>query len=276
MNIFLKKIANKIHNQDVYARVRHTQWIAYTTIVRREIIRMFRVWPQTFLPSVITTSLYFLIFGKFIGAQVANIGDYTYMQYIVPGLVMMAVITSSYMNVTTSFYGSKFQRNLEEMLVAPVSYTTMISGFVTGGVIRGTITGILILMESLFFTHLGISHVWAIIFFMIITSVVFSLAGLINAIYAKSFDHTTIVITFILTPLTYLGGVFYSVNMLSQLWQEVSLINPILYMVNGFRYGFLGTSDIAIVTSLLMTTFFAVIFFFWAIRLFKVGRAIRM
>ncbi len=254
----------------------HTQWIAFQTIVRREIIRMFRVWPQTFLPSIITTSLYFLIFGKFIGAQVANIGDHTYMQYIVPGLVMMAVITSSYMNVVSSFYGAKFMKSLEELIVAPVSYSVMIAGFVSGGVLRGVLTGLLILLESLFFTHIYIVHIWAIIFFMIVTSVVFSLAGLVNAIYARNFDHTTIVITFILTPLTYLGGVFYSVNMLSTFWQEVSLVNPILYMVNGFRYGFLGVSDIAIYTSLLLASAFALLFYLWTIYLFKSGRAIKM
>ena len=258
------------------SRVHNLQWIAFLTIVRKECIRMFRVWPQTFLPSVVTTSLYFLIFGKFIGAQVANIGDHTYMQYIVPGLVMMAVITNSYMNVVSSFYGAKFQRNLEEVLVAPVSYSTIIAGYVAGGVIRGMAIGALILIESVFFTHLSLSHAWAIIFFMLITSIVFALAGLINAIYAKSFDHTTIVITFILTPLTYLGGVFYSVNMLSTMWQQVSLVNPILYMVNGFRYGFLGSSDIAVSTSISVAIVFALAFFWWTFRLFKTGRAIRM
>ncbi len=252
------------------------QWIAYITIVRREMIRMFRVWPQTFLPSIITTSLYFLIFGKFIGAQVANIGDHTYMQYIVPGLVMMAVITSSYMNVVSSFYGSKFMKSLEELIVAPVSYHIMIAGFVSGGVLRGVLTGLLILSEALFFTRIYMAHIWAILFFIIITSVVFSLAGLINAIYARNFDHTTIVITFILTPLTYLGGVFYSVSMLSTVWQEVSLVNPILYMVNGFRYGFLGSSDIPVYTSLLLVSALALLFYFWTIYLFKSGRAIKM
>ena len=254
----------------------NNQWIAYVTIVRQELIRMFRVWPQTFLPSIITTSLYFLIFGKFIGAQVSNIGDHTYMQYIVPGLVMMAVITSSYMNVVSSFYGAKFMKSLEELIVAPVSYPVMIAGFVSGGVLRGVLTGLLILSEALFFTHIDMAHIWAILFFMIITSAVFSLAGLVNAIYARNFDHTTIMITFILTPLTYLGGVFYSVSMLSTAWQQVSLVNPILYMVNGFRYGFLGSSDIPVYTSVLLVSVFALIFYFWAVYLFKSGRAIRM
>ena len=280
MNNFINKIkANKHKVESVNAtdiRISHIQYIAFKTIVSKECIRMFRVWSQTFLPSVITTSLYFLIFGKFIGAQVANIGDHTYMQYIVPGLVMMAVITNSYMNVVSSFYVSKFMKNIEEILVAPVSYSTIISGFVMGGVIRGMFIGVFTLAVSLFFTHMTIVHLWAVIYFIFMTSMMFSLAGLINGIYAKSFDHTTLVITFILTPLTYLGGVFYSVNMLGTIWQEISMINPILYMVNGFRYGFLGVADVDIWTCLTVVTFLTFIFFGWTIHLFKTGRAIRM
>lgn len=252
------------------------QIVAIQTILTKEIIRMFRVWSQTFLPSVVTTALYFLIFGKFIGSQIAGVGGVSYMEFIVPGLVMMAVITNSFSNVVFSFYGAKFQKTLEELLVAPVSYTAMIFGFVFGGVMRGFIVGVMTLLTALFFTHLSIAHVGWVIFFAILSSVVFSLAGLINGVYAKSFDQMSIVPTFVLTPMTYLGGVFYSVHLLPEVWQNISYFNPVLYIVNGFRYGFLGTSDINIWYSAATVTGLAVVFFVWAIYLFISGRAIKM
>ena len=257
-------------------KVQKIQLIAIKTIVAKDLKRIFRIWPQTFLPAIITTSLYFLIFGKFIGSQISNVSGYSYMQYIVPGLVMMAVITSAYTNVVFSYFGSKFQKNLEEILVAPVAYPTIILGFILGGILRAIITGSLILIVSMFFTNIMISHLWAIIFFMLSTSMMFSLAGLINGIYAKSFDDTAIAATFVLTPLTYLGGIFYSIHMLPTFWQSISFANPILYMINGFRYGFLGVTDVSILYCALITITFSIVFFLWAIYLFKTKRAVRM
>ena len=261
------KINNKILN---------IQIVATKTMLRKELVRVFRIWPQTFLPAVITTSLYFLVFGKFIGSQVASVSGYSYMQYIVPGLVMMAIITASYTSTVFSYFGSKFQKNLEEILVAPVAYSTIIFGYVISAVVRAFITGFLILAVSLFFTSISITHLWAVLFFMISTSVMFALAGLVNAIYAKSFDDTSIITTFVLTPLTYLGGVFYSIHMLPTFWQTASMFNPVLYMINGFRYGFLGVTDLNIFYCFAVTVVFSVIFFLWAIYLFKTKRAVRM
>ncbi len=221
-------------------------WIAYYTIVRKEIIRMMRIWSQTFLPSVVTMSLYYIVFGSFIGSQIAPIGGFSYIQFIVPGLVMMAVITNSYSNVVSAFFGAKFQRNLEELMISPTPNWVVVLGFVSGGVFRGLIIGVLVLLTSLFFTHLTIFSLPILLTAVILTSILFSLAGLLNGMFAKTFDGVSIVPVFVLTPLTYLGGVFYSINRLPPLWQHVSLFNPILYMVNAFRYGFLGVSDVSI------------------------------
>lgn len=250
-------------------------WIAYETIVRAEIDRFVRIWTQTFLPPVITTTLYYIIFGKFIGSQIAPIEGYTYMQFIVPGLVMMTVITSAFMNVVSSFFGSKFMHQLEELLVAPVSPIIIIAGYVTGGVVRGLGTGAIVLGVALFFTKLTIIHLGALIFFALLTSIFFSLLGLITGIYAKNFDGVQIIPNFILTPLTYLGGVFYSVTMLPQFWQHVSLGNPILYMVNGFRYGFLGLTDVPLGFSAVLLTGMSLVAVGVILYLFKVGRGLR-
>lgn len=219
--------------------------IAYQTITRKECVRFLRIWTQTLLPSVMTMVLYYVIFGSFIGSQIAPIHGYTYMQFIVPGLVMMAVITNAFSNVVSSFYGAKFQRNLEELMVSPTPHWVVIAGYVTGGVLRGLLVGALVLGVALFFTKLVVHSVLLTILFILLTSVMFSLAGLLNGIFAKSFDGVSIVPTFVLTPLTYLGGVFYSISALPPFWQTVSQANPILYMVNGFRYGLLGISDVS-------------------------------
>jgi ABC-2 type transport system permease protein len=225
-------------------------WTAYWTITRKECVRFLRIWTQTLLPSVTTMVLYYVIFGAFIGSQVAPIDGYSYMQFIVPGLVMMAVITNAFSNVVSSFYGSKFQRNLEELMVSPTPHWVVVAGYVTGGVLRGLLIGALVLATSLFFTHLVVKHAFLTVLFIPLTSVLFSLAGLLNGIFAKSFDGVSIVPTFVLTPLTYLGGVFYSIDALPPFWQKVSQLNPILYMVNGFRYGLLGISDVPVGVSL--------------------------
>ena len=221
-------------------------WTAYYTIVVREVLRFSRIWLQTIIPPVITTALYFVIFGNLIGSQIGNMDGHTYMEFIVPGLIMMSVITNAYANVVSSFYGSKFQGNIAEMLVSPTPNWIILLGYVTSGVARGIAVGAAVTLVSLFFSHLHIEHLWVTGTIIVLTSALFSLAGLINAVYAKSFDDITIVPTFVLTPLTYLGGVFYSISLLPPFWQSASLTNPILYMVNGFRYGILGTADISI------------------------------
>ena len=219
--------------------------VALQTIVRREIVRILRIWTQTLIPPAITMTLYFVIFGKLIGSRIGTIqGGFTYMQYIVPGLVMMSIITNSYGNISSSFFGAKFSRAVEEMLVSPMPNWVMLTGYVTGAVARGLAVGVLVLFIALFFTSLRIEHPLITFAAVLLGSIIFSLAGFVNAVYAKKFDDIALVPTFILTPLTYLGGVFYSIHMLGEPWQAISRANPILYMVNAFRYGVLGISDV--------------------------------
>lgn len=245
--------------------------VAFKTIARREVVRILRIWPQTLLPPVITLSLYFLIFGNLIGSQIADISGFSYIEYIVPGLIMMAVITNSYMNVSSSFFGSKFQKSIEELLVSPTPYLIIIMGFIIGGIFRSLIVGTIVFLVSLFFVKMHIFNLGIIILFGILSSIVFSLGGLLNALYAKKFDDISIIPTFVLTPLTYLGGVFYSISLLPQPWQTISKLNPILYMINGFRYGFLGISDINIYFALSMILVFIVVLFYVNIYLFRKG-----
>lgn len=247
------------------------QWVAYKTIVRREVNRFVRIWIQTLLPPVVTQALYFVIFGKFIGAQIGNIHGVSYMSFIVPGLVMMAVINNSFTNVVSSFFSSKFQKSIEEILVSPTSEWVIMSGYVTGGVLRGIVVGLIVFGVSVFFTRPAVAHFGSILIFIVLTALVFSLAGLMNGIYAKSFDDVAIFPTFVLTPLTYLGGVFYSIHSLPPFWQNVSRLNPILYMVDGFRYGFYGFSDVSIAGSLLILLVFIVGLVFLNLHLLRKG-----
>jgi ABC-2 type transport system permease protein len=235
------------------------QYIAYATIVRKEVTRVLRIWPQTLFPPVITQTLYFLIFGKFIGSQIRDIHGISYMAFIVPGLVMMSVINNSFMNVVSSFFSSKFQRSIEELLVSSASNRVIIAGYVTGGVVRGIIVGFLVFLVSIVFTRPQIYHMGVIFSFILLTAVVFALGGLLNAIFAKKFDDISIFPTFILTPLIYLGGVFYSLGNLPPFWRILSKFNPVLYMVNGFRYGFHGFSDVNVLISFMILIGFAVI-----------------
>ena len=250
-------------------------WTAYYTIVVREVLRFSRIWLQTIIPPVITTALYFVIFGNLIGSQIGNMDGHTYMEFIVPGLIMMSVITNAYANVVSSFSGSKFQGNIAEMLVSPTPNWIILLGYVTGGVARGIAVGAAVTLVSLFFSHLHIEHLWVTGTIIVLTSALFSLAGLINAVYAKSFDDITIVPTFVLTPLTYLGGVFYSISLLPPFWQSASLTNPILYMVNGFRYGILGKADISIWVSYSVIIGFIVLLGGFAMYLLHRGIGIR-
>lgn len=218
----------------------------YYTMVRKDFVRIMRIWSQTLLPPAVTTGLYFAIFGTFIGSQVAAVHGFSYIQFIVPGIIMMSVITSAYMNTVSTFYFAKWQRTIDELLVSPMPSWTVIAGFVTGGLMRAFLTGIVVVLVALFFTHLSFFSMGVIIAAVFLTSLLMSLLGLINAIFAKSFDAISIVPTFVLTPLTYLGGVFYSVDQLPELFRTLSMANPILYMVNAFRYGFLGISDVSL------------------------------
>ena len=218
--------------------------VAFATIVRKEIRRFARIWVQTIVPPAVNAVLYMLIFGGLIGSRISDMDGFRYMDFIVPGLIMMAIIINSYSNVVSSFYGSKFQRVIEEMLVSPVSNLTILAGFIAGGVARGMAVGLLVSGVALFFSDIWPVHPFVTVAVAVLTSIMFALGGLINAVFAKSFDDISIVPNFVLTPLTYLGGVFYSIQMLPGFWQKVSLFNPVLYMVNGFRYGILGTSDI--------------------------------
>ncbi len=224
-------------------------WTAFQSLLAKEVHRFMRIWVQTLVPPAITMTLYFIIFGSLIGSRIGDMGGFSYMEYIVPGLIMMSVITNSYSNVASSFFSAKFQKNIEELLVAPVPNYVIIVGFVMGGVVRGLLVGIIVTLVSLFFVDLQVENWGVILATVFLTSVVFSLGGLINAIFAGTFDDISIIPTFVLTPLTYLGGVFYSISLLPEFWQGVSKINPIVYMVNAFRYGFLGVSDVGIVAS---------------------------
>ncbi|MBI4309159.1 MAG: ABC transporter permease [Candidatus Omnitrophica bacterium] len=224
------------------------QLISLSTIVRKEMTRILRIWTQTLLPPLITQTLYFLIFGKFIGVQVAPIQGVTYMAFIVPGLVMMAVISSAYGNVVSSFFGAKFQRNIEEVLVSPTPEWVIITGYTLGGLARGITVGILVFIISFLFAHPVVHNIWVVLFFTVFTSTAFSLAALINGIFARSFDEVAFFQNFILTPLIYLGGVFYSIHNLPEVWQAISWFNPLVYMINGFRYGFFGFSDVPVGT----------------------------
>lgn len=217
--------------------------IAFYTLLRKEVVRFMRIWTQTLLPPVINQSLYFIIFGTFIGSQISDVHGVSYMTFIVPGLVMMAVISSAYMNVSSSFFGTKFMKNIEELLVSPAPRWAIIGGYAGGGVLRGILVGVIVFIISVFFTHPVIFNFGIILLFIVLTSLLFSLGGLINGIVASKFDDVSIFPTFILTPLTYFGGVFYSVKSLPEFWQYVSWFNPIVYMIDGFRYGFFGISD---------------------------------
>ena len=245
--------------------------IAFRTILVKEIRRFLRIWIQTILPPAITTALYFIIFGQLIGSQIGAIAGYSYMDYIVPGLILMAVITNAYGNVVSSFYGAKFSHYVEELLIAPIPNGLILVGYVAGGLARGLTVGAVVTVVAMFFTTVQVHNLAVVLSVVVLTSVLFSLGGFINAIYAKSFDDISLIPTFVLTPLTYLGGIFYSIDMLPPFWRDVSLLNPILYMINAFRYGLLGVSDIPLGTALGVTLLFIVALFAYALFLLQRG-----
>ncbi|WP_075185673.1 ABC transporter permease [Teredinibacter haidensis] len=251
------------------------QYIAFSTIVRKEIRRFTRIWVQTLIPPVITMALYFVIFGNLIGSRIGDMGGFDYMSFVVPGLIMMAVINNSYSNVVSSFYSAKFTKSIEELQVSPTPNYIILAGYVCGGSLRGLLVGGIVTCISLFFTDLQIHNPLVTITVILLTAILFSIAGMINAIFANSFDDISIIPTFVLTPMTYLGGVFYSISLLSDFWQGVSKLNPILYMVNAFRYGILGVSDVSIGGAFFGIITFLVILLAYSLYLLEYGKKLR-
>jgi ABC-2 type transport system permease protein len=249
--------------------------IALRTIIKKEVQRFIRIWPQTLLPPAITTALYFLIFGKLIGDRIGTVGGASYMDYIVPGVILMSVISHSYANVVSSFYSTKFQHNIEELLVSPVANWVILAGYVSGGIIRGLLVGGVVALISLVFADIAVNNVLIALSIAVLTATVFSLAGFINAVFADSFDDISIIPNFILTPLSYLGGVFYSVDMLPGVWQTISQGNPILYMINAFRYGLIGVTDVDIGIAFAMTGGFSVLLILFSLFLLHKGVGIK-
>lgn len=251
------------------------KWIAFRTILIKEVRRYLRIWPQTLLPPAITMTLYFVIFGTLIGSRIGDMGGFTYMQFVVPGLIMMAVVTNSYSNVVSSFFGTKFNHSIEELLVSPVPNYIILAGFVIGGVSRGLLVALIVTCLSLFFSELDVSHWVVTIGIIALTSILFSLFGFINAVFANNFDDISIIPTFVLTPLIYLGGVFYSMDLLPDFWAAVSRFNPLVYVVNGFRYGVLGVSDVDVTFAFGMIGLFTVTAFMYCLHLLNSGKKMR-
>tara|TARA_B100000614_G_scaffold254695_1_gene270538 strand:- start:47 stop:820 length:774 start_codon:yes stop_codon:yes gene_type:complete len=251
------------------------QYIALMTLLRKEIRRFLRIWPQTLLPSAITMSLYFVIFGSLIGSRIGDMGGFRYMEFVVPGLIMMAIVTNSYSNVVSSFFGSKFNHSVEELLVSPTPNYVILLGFLLGGIARGLLVALIVTAVSLFFTRLPIYNIGIVALVVLFTSTLFALAGFINGVFANNFDDISIIPTFVLTPLTYLGGVFYSLDLLPEFWAGVSKLNPLVYVVNAFRYGVLGVSDVNVAFAFAMIAGFTVLLFFYAMHLLSSGKRLR-
>ncbi len=249
--------------------------VALHTLLRREVIRFSRIWIQTLIPPTITMALYFVVFGNLIGSRIGEMGGFSYIQYIVPGLIMMAIITNTYTNVVSSFFSAKFQRHIEELLASPTPNYVILLGFVGGGMARGLMVGCLVTLVAFAFTPLELAHLEITVLVALLTSALFACAGLINGVFARTFDDTSIVPTFVLTPLTYLGGVFFSIDLLPEFWQGVSLLNPILYMVNAFRFGILGVTDIDVSVALGIIGLFVVVLFSFALWLLHKGIGLR-
>ena len=253
----------------------NTLWVGYKTIVRKEVTRILRIWGQTIVPPAITMTLYFIIFGELIGRRIGDMGGFSYMQYIVPGLVIMSVITNSYGNMVSSFFGAKFGKHIEELLISPLPNWVILAGYVTGALTRGLMVGLVVMGVSLFFTRIEVQHPFIMLSVLLLTAIVFALAGMVNAIFAQKFDDIAIIPTFVLAPLTYLGGVFYSISLLPEFWQNVSVFNPILYMVNGFRLGMLGVSDVSLGMTYGVILVAGALLFAWCLVLLHRGTGLR-
>lgn len=250
-------------------------WIAFKTLVVKEIRRFMRIWVQTIVPPAVSAVLYMMIFGKLIGSRIGVMDGHSYIDFVVPGIIMMAVITNSYSNAVSSFFSAKFQQHIEEILIAPVHNWVILLGFVVGGVCRGLAVGALVAAVSLLFTDISVENPLVTLLVVVLTSTLFAIGGVINSVYAQSFDDISIIPNFVLTPLTYLGGIFYSVKLLPDFWYNVSLINPVLYMVNGFRYGILGSSDFPIWWSFLVILIFILLLSAIALHLMNKGVGIK-
>ena len=253
----------------------YEQWVALLTLMRKEIRRYTRIWSQTLLPSAITMSLYFLIFGSLIGSRIGEMGGVSYMEFVVPGLIMMAIVTNSYANVVSSFFGSKFNNSIEELLVSPTPNHIILLGFVSGGVSRGMLVAVIVTIVASLFVELNIHSYAVVVAVVALTSTLFSLCGLINAVFANTFDDINIVPTFVLTPLTYLGGVFYPLELLPDFWATVSQANPLVYVVNAFRFGVLGVSDVSVGVAFAMIGAFTLVAYLYAAHLLRTGRRLR-
>lgn len=251
------------------------QWVAFMTIVRKEVTRFMRIWPQTLLPPVINQALYFVIFGGFIGSQIQEVQGVSYMAFIIPGLIMMAIISNSFANTVSSFFGTKFMRNVEELMVSPTSNSVIVLGWSVGGMLRGVLIGLIVFGVSFFFTSPQIEHPVLLLLFVVLTAAVFSFGGFLNALFAKKFDDVSVFPTFILTPLTYLGGVFYAVSSLPPFWQFVSKFNPIVYIMDGFRYSFYGSSEMNVWVSLGVLAVFTVGLFWLNVTLLNRGKGLK-
>jgi ABC-2 type transport system permease protein len=252
----------------------------FRTIIIREFSRIIRIWGQTLVPSAVTTTLYFVIFGSLVGRRIGEMGGFDYIAYIAPGLIMMAVITNSYGNVVSSFFGAKFGKHIEELLVSPLPNWVIIAGYVSGGLLRGLLVGLVVTVVALVFTwlnshHLQLHNIFVVLGAVVLTSAVFSLGGMVNAVFAKNFDHINWIPAFVLTPLTYFGGVFDSVDLLPEWAQKISMVNPILHMVNAFRYGFLGTSDVSVPGAFAIMIGCVVALYWWVQTLLNRGSGIR-
>ena len=254
---------------------RYEQYVAFMTIMRKEIRRYLRIWSQTLLPSAITMSLYYVIFGNLIGSRIGEMGGFSYMEFVVPGLIMMAIVTNSYANVVASFFGAKFNNSVEELLVSPIPPYIILCGYVAGGVSRGLLVAVIVAAVSLFFTRLPIYSPLLVILVVALTSILFSLLGFINAVFANTFDDISIVPTFVLTPLTYLGGVFYSLDLLPDFWATVSQANPLVYVVSAFRFGMLGVSDVNIAFAISMILLCMLVAFWYSLHLLRTGKRLR-
>lgn len=254
----------------------YPNFIALQTLLRKEVSRFMRIWTQTLLPPAITMTLYFIIFGKFIGSQIHNIDGFTYIQYIVPGLVMMSIMTNAYSNTSASFFLTKFNKSIEEMIVSPMPNSIILAGFILGGTLRGLLVGLVVLLVSILFTSLPMAHPWIILGMATLASALFSLGGLINGIFAKRFDDIAFIPTFVLTPLTYLGGVFYSIDQLPPLWRSISRFNPVLEVVNSFRYGILGVSDLSVALGFALVGVLFLVMLAWAYYLLNRGTGIKV
>ena len=254
---------------------RYEQYVAFMTIMRKEIRRYLRIWSQTLLPSAITMSLYYVIFGNLIGSRIGEMGGFSYMEFVVPGLIMMAIVTNSYANVVASFFGAKFNNSVEELLVSPIPPYIILCGYVAGGVSRGLLVAVIVTAVSLFFTRLPIYIPLLVILVVALTSILFSLLGFINAVFANTFDDISIVPTFVLTPLTYLGGVFYSLDLLPDFWATVSQANPLVYVVSAFRFGMLGVSDVNIAFAISMILLCMLVAFWYSLHLLRTGKRLR-